>query len=492
MNVKLRQHLDRIDAVLANGKYKDTWQSLAEYPVPEWYAKAKFGIFIHWGVYSVPAFGNEWYPHNMYLKGSSEYEHHLVHYGDHKSFGYKDFIPLFRGEHFSAQRWVELFRRAGAKYIMPVAEHHDGFQMYASELSRWNAAEMGPQRDVLGELKAAAEAAGLVFCASNHRAENYWFFGPGREFDSGLSPGTHEPYGCADPSYNRREHLLWDDLRGPAPTKVHLDDWLARACELVDKYQPKVVWFDWWIQHLAFKPYLKKFAAYYYNRALEWGVEVAINQKYDAFLYSSAVYDIERGQLSGIRPRLWQCDTAIAKNSWGYTTGNEFKDPVELVCDLIDVVSKNGCFLLNVGPKADGSITDEETEVLLGIGDWLKVNGEAIYDTTFWNTHGEGETPVPEGDFSDGKRSAYNSTDLRFTFKAPYLYVHVLKWPVAGEVVVTSLGAKSQHFRGSIEAVELVGFPYPATFTRTDQGLQVRVAGALETRYPVCLRITLE
>jgi alpha-L-fucosidase len=304
--------LNRVEEVIARGPFTDTWESLCTYRPPRWYEDAKFGIFIHWGVYAVPAFGNEWYPRHMYIEGTPEFAHHKKTYGDHKAFGYKDFIPQFRAEKFDPAGWMDLFQAAGAKYVMPVAEHHDGFQMYQSELSHWNAAEMGPKRDVLGELKREAEARGLVFCASDHRAEHCWFFNGGLNFDSDV-PENPEFYDAPVPyeESQRAKH----DLYAPEPPKGHLDNWLARLCELVDKYQPKVVWFDWWIQQVAFRPYLRKFAAYYYNRAAEWGVGVAINYKYASFMLGSAVFDVERGQLEAVRPVLWQTDTAIAKNS---------------------------------------------------------------------------------------------------------------------------------------------------------------------------------
>ncbi|NLN23453.1 MAG: alpha-L-fucosidase, partial [Clostridiales bacterium] len=138
------KYLEKIEETIKNGRFKDTWESLSQYETPAWFRDAKFGIFIHWGVYSVPAFGNEWYPRSMYIKGTREYEHHIKTYGPHSQFGYKDFIPMFRAEKFDANKWAELFAAAGAKYVVPVAEHHDGFQMYKSELSHWNAAEMGP------------------------------------------------------------------------------------------------------------------------------------------------------------------------------------------------------------------------------------------------------------------------------------------------------------------------------------------------------------
>ncbi len=175
-----KEYLQHIEDVIVQGPYTDTWDSLCEHPVPKWYQKGKFGIFIHWGVYSVPAFGNEWYPRNMYIKGSKENLHHVETYGSLDQFGYKDFIPMFQAEKFDPKEWTELFEEAGAKFVVPVAEHHDGFQMYDSEYSEWNAAKMGPKRNILEELKTEAEKAGIVFGASSHRAEHYWFFNGGR------------------------------------------------------------------------------------------------------------------------------------------------------------------------------------------------------------------------------------------------------------------------------------------------------------------------
>ena len=495
--VKVEQYLGKIDGAIAKGKYKNNWASLSKYPVPEWYKNAKFGIFIHWGVYSVPAFGSEWYPRMMYLKGTPVYEHHIKTYGAQKEFGYADFIPLFKAEKFDAEEWVSLFKASGAKYVMPVAEHHDGFQMYDSELSECNAAKMGPKRDVVGELKTAMEKEGIVFSASSHRAENFWFFGGGRKFDSGIQDITYqEPYGYADPTYSGSDHgethRGTHNIYSTPPSKDHLDDWLARSCELVDKYQPKVMWFDWWIHNMAFKPYLKKFAAYYYNRSLEWGVGVAINYKYDAYAYETAIFDVERGQLSDIRPRLWQTDTAVAKNSWGYTEDNDFKNPEDIVCDMVDIVSKNGCLLLNIGPKSDGTITEEDRSVLRKIGQWLKVNGESIYNTHHWIVYGEGPTKIAEGAFTDVNRDPFTHEDIRFTYNAPYLYANVLRWPAEGKITITSLKDQGQFFLGHIESVEVLGSEHGVSFTRDGTGLHLQVAGSIETEYPVCLKIKID
>ena len=487
------EYLKKIDEVIEKGPYKDSWESLSAHPVPDWYQNAKFGIFIHYGVYSVPAFSNEWYPRNMYVKGTKEYEHHIETYGTHKDFSYADFIPLFKAEHFDADEWMKLVKASGAKYIMPVAEHHDGFQMYDSDLSDWNAVKMGPRRDILGELKASAEKNGIVFCTSSHRAENFWFFGGARHFDSGLQDiEFREPYGYANPDYRDDEAMftLSYDIYSTPASKEHLEDWLARTCELIDKYKPKIVYFDWWIQNISFKPYLKKFAAYYYNRALEWGEEVAINNKFDAYACSTAVFDVERGKLKDISPRLWQTDTAVAKNSWGYTENNDYKNPVDIVCDIVDVVSKNGCMLLNIGPKPDGTIAAKEKEILLSIGKWLNVNGESIYGTTFWKTFGEGPTEVQEGAHTDVNRAQFTSEDIRFTYKAPYLYANVLSWPKNGEVAIRSLGY--QEFNGNIINIRVLGFDTTVTFTRDRNSLNIMVKDDINAKYPVCLKIEID
>ncbi|MEK4465534.1 alpha-L-fucosidase [Paenibacillus sp. FSL H8-0315] len=481
------KYLKVIEDTIATGRFKADWDSLSEFQVPTWYENAKFGIFIHWGLYSIPAFANEWYPRNMYIQGSREYEHHLATYGEHKTFGYKDFIPLFKAEHFNAEEWANLFKLSGAKYVMPVAEHHDGFQMYKSAYSHYNTYEMGPKRDLVGEMKDAFEQQGLEFCVSSHRAEHWFFLSHGKEFDSDI----HEPLVCGDfywPSMPEPDH---HDLFGSPPNQEFLEDWLIRCCELVDNYQPKIFYFDWWIHTAAFKPYLKKFAAYYYNKGEEWGTPVAINYKHDAFMFGSAIPDIERGHFSELKPYFWQTDTAVAKNSWCYTPENDYKSAVEIIRDLVDIVSKNGNLLLNIGPKADGSIPAQDQEILLGIGEWLKVNGEAIYDTTYWRTFGEGPTEIVEGQFTDGITKIFTNEDIRFTVKGSYLYATVLVYPNNGIVQIKSLKENAAHFHGMIKQIKILGFEEQPAWERTDEALVIKTT-SVRSETPVVLRIELD
>lgn len=478
-------YLKQIDEVIEKGCFKDTWESLCGYQIPQWYKDAKFGIFIHWGIYSVPAFGNEWYPRNMYIKDSKEYIHHKETYGVQKDFGYKDFIPFFKAEKFDPGEWADLFYDSGAKYIMPVAEHHDGFQMYSSTLSRWNAANMGPCRDIVGELAVAVRERGMIFAASTHRAEHYWFMNGGKDFDSDVNdPRFADFYGPAAAQPDD-----WQTADSEGITDDFMTDWLLRTCEIIDKYKPQILWFDWWILNIRFKPYLRRLAAYYYNRADEWGVGVAINYKYDAFLHTTAVLDIERGQLENIRPLLWQNDTAIAKNSWGYTHGNDFKKANELICDLVDIVSKNGCLLLNVGPRSDGTITYDEQRVLLEIGAWLKINGEAVYGTTCWKTFGEGPTKIASGAFTDTNRAGFTSEDIRFTYKNGILYAFVMKWNESGMFKIYSLKTGSFTFASMIDKITILGSEIAVTFKQTREALEISAPGYQGADVPVCFKI---
>ena len=490
--ISYKNALEKIEEVIKRGPFSDDWDSLGNYQVPEWYRNAKFGIFIHWGVYSVPAFGNEWYPRHMYIQGSPEFEHHIKTYGNHKDFGYKDFIPMFTAPKFDPQEWARLFKEAGAKYVVPVAEHHDGFQMYKSDLSRYNAYNMGPKRDVLGELFEAFRDEGLVGGASTHRAEHWFFMGHGRQFDSDIK----EPLVRGDFYWPAQPEPGFHDLYGkPEPTEEFLEDWLLRCCEIVDQYRPKIVYFDWWIQHSAFKPYIKKFAAYYYNRAHEWGQEVVITYKHDAFMFGTAVVDIERGQFAEAKPYFWQTDTAIAKNSWCYTENNSYKTAYQIICDLVDIVSKNGTLLLNVGPKADGTIAEEERQVLLDIGKWLRTNGEAIYDSKVWRESGEGPTQIPEGQFTDNDEKSFTPEDIRFTVRGSNLYATVLKYPQDGRVLIRSLAERDAsskpYFHGIIEDVSVLGFDEKVTWERSEKGLLIQTQ-EVQSDLPVVFRIKIK
>jgi len=429
---------------LPPGPFAADWESLKGYRIPGWFEDAKFGIFLHWGVYGVPAFGNEWYPRNMYQPDSKEHAHHVATYGPVSESGYKDFIPRFTAGRFDPDAWAELFAASGAKYVVPVAEHHDGFPLYDSAYTSWNAVRRGPKRDLIAALEKSVRARGLRFGASSHRAENCWFFHTPLADADVYDPANRGLYGFAQPK----------EQDAPA---AHLEEWLARCCEIVDKFRPEVVWFDWWIEEPEFEPYLRKFAAYYYNRAAQWGIEPVIQYKYESFPEEAAVLDIERGQLSDIRPRFWQTDTSVSTNSWGYIEGHRYRTATALLHDLIDIVSKNGSLLLNLGPRPDGTIPDEEQALLREIGAWLAVHGEAVYGTRNWKVYGEGPTQVEGGAFKDATRQPFAAGDVRYTAKDDFLYAHLLALPEDGVARLKSLGSDLRLLNRPVEEVTLLG-----------------------------------
>ncbi len=482
---EITKRLEEIDRVAEAGPFKPTWRSLKGFETPSWYADAKFGLFIHWGAYSVPAFGSEWYPRNMYRKDSPEYEHHLKTYGPHTKVGYKDLIEQFEAEKFDPAEWAELFRESGARYVVPVAEHHDGFPMFDSRLTEWNAAKKGPERDLISDLAAACREQGITVGASSHRAENWWFYGGGRQIESDVQDEDYATlYG---PAHDKRVA----ENQSEPPSKEFLDDWLLRSCEIVDKFEPRVMYFDWWVCQPAFQPYLQRFAAYYYNRAAETGYEPAINFKeWEGYSFprGTGVLDVERGKFAGIQPELWQTCTSVSRNSWGYIEGQDYKPTGEIIDDLVDVVSKNGVMLLNIGPKADGTVPEPEQQMLREIGAWLRVNGEAIYGTRPWKRFGEGPTKEAAGSFTDGERPEFTGNDIRFTTKDDKVYAIALAWPDDGKLVIESLGEAAV----KASMVRLLGSDEAVRWHQSDEGLEVTLPVEAPSRFAHAVEVKLE
>ena len=490
-NYDMSRKLQEIRSVIDQGPYRDDWKSLSGYEVPAWYGKLRFGIFIHYGVFTVPAFDSQWYPRMMYVKGSRAYRHHLETYGPHTEFGLKDFIPMFHARNFDANRWMELFKKSGAQYVVPVAEHHDGFQMYESALSSWNAKEMGPRKDIVGLLKKSADEKGLIFGVSSHRIEHYFFLGQGREFDSDIR------------GQFRRGDLYWPSEPGPSdfdavdgecsPSEEFMQDWLVRCCELIDRYHPRILYFDWWIQRVELRPYLKMLAAYYYNSAAQRGEEVVINYKHDAFPFGTAVPDVERGQLAAQKPYRWQSDTAMCFNSWCYTEDNRYKEAKDILCDLIDINSKNGTMLLNIGPKEDGTFTQEETDILEAIGAWLGKNQEAILTSKPYRIFGEGPTDIVEGGFQDGKVKEFTPQDFRFFSGNGCVYAVALRPDAEGSCLIRSFAKQQGKLNTRIEKIVCLSTGEEAAFTHDEHGLSIRCGAesGANSEMPAAFRIVL-
>ena len=485
---KLQSRLDQTDRIVRQGPFQPAWNSLETYKVPSWYLDAKFGIFIHWGVYSVPAFSNEWYPREMYLQGSKVYQHQIALHGPESKFGYKDFIPQFTASKFDANKWAALFHDAGAKFVVPVGEHHDGYPMYDSELTEWSAAKMGPKRDVIGELERAVRANDMRFGVSSHRAEHWWFYNGGMKFDSDVrDPQYSDFYGPAESDNVSHKNGSQDD-RPDKPTKAYLDDWLARTAEIVDKYHPDLMWFDWWIERPAFKPYLQRFASYYYNASAKRSEAGVINYKHEAFPAKAAVLDIERGQEGDIRPLYWQTDTSISNKSWGYIKNDTFKTPEFILGMLVDIVSKNGALLLNLGPDKEGVIPAQAETILRSMGKWLSVNGEAIYGTRPWEIYGEGPTKTAAGSFKDTDTKPYTPADIRFTRKGDVLYAIALATPGNGLIHIKRLGTGPASGKKIADVAEL-GASGNVKWEQTAGGLTIHSEAHAASQYPIAFRV---
>ena len=377
------------------GPYNDSWESIKDnYSTPEWFIDGKFGIFIHWGVYSVPAAGSEWYPRHMY---GAMLKYHTEKWGSPKDFGYKDFIPLFKAEKFNADEWAELFRESGATYVIPTAEHHDGFAMYDSNLTKWDAKDMGPKRDIIGELAKSIRKRGLKFGVSNHRMEHWDFMYPTAAKEHDLFDSAYADfYGPPQMPDKKKASAMGPtseevmDGKEAPQSKEFLNEWLYRCEEIIDKYRPDILWFDNGINSRTLDAVKLKLAVYYYNKAKKWGKPVSLSTKSDAYLFGT-IRDFERQNRApkDITSYYWQVDEPIG-HKFGYVEGLQLQSSSQVIRKLIENISKNGNLCLNISPKSDGTIPDDQKRVLKEVGKWMKINNEAVYASRPWIYYGEG------------------------------------------------------------------------------------------------------
>lgn len=462
------------------GPFEENWESIqTHYQVPQWFRDAKFGIFMHWGLYAVPAHGSEWYVRYMYGGNQGVMNWHTQNFGPLDKFGYKDFIPKFTAAKWDPDAWAELFRKAGAKYVVPTAEHHDGFSLWDSGLNRFNAAKMGPKRDLIGDLAKAVRAKGLKYGVSNHSMEHFNFI-PVNPTSDQTDPQWAEFYHTADRSDAERERF--NEL------------WVKKNWELIDKYQPDMLWFDNGLNGRQFDKVKLQVAAYYYNRATEWGKDVSLSTKSTAYLFGS-IRDYERqGRIlpREIKSFAWQVDDPIGEK-FGYNTDVKgYKPAALLVRRLVDTVSMGGNYLLNLSPDAEGVIDQDQQERLLAMGKWLEVNGEAIYGTRPWTRYGEGpyhDAPTGEGRGADNPPAeSYTRDEIRFTTRGDTLYAFVMDWP--GEQALIKSLASGQDIGGTIGRIELLGHSGNLQFTRDAEGLKVQFPAERPCDFAYALKIT--
>jgi len=451
--------------------YDETWESLSAYDeTAEWFKDAKFGIYAHWGVLSVPAYANDWYPRNMHIEGTDENKHQVETYGELSAFGYHDFVPMFKAENFDANAWADLFEKSGAKFAGVVAEHHDGWSNWESKINPWNSVDMGPKRDILGELSKAIHQKNMKFVASFHMARNLQIYKD--EPRKWLNDTSYFPYNPKMATSS--EDPLLAKMYGNISKEKFSEDWFGQLKEVIDNYHPDLIYFDSQTQKIP-DATKRKFVAYYFNDAVAKHKQVVFTHKEGEFPKSVSLEDFEKGRMNKITKAFWLTDETVSIGSWSYTDNLRLKSADEIIHILADVVSKNGALMLNVSPMANGNIPENQQEVLLTIGQWLKTNGEAIYGSRPWTVFGEGPTKQEKsGMFLD--KITYTARDVRFTKKGNTIYAIVLGWP--GENIPITLTSFTTEILGNnipeIKKISILGYKNKVPFTIDANGLYFR------------------
>ena len=472
-------------------------ESLQQYECPEWFRDAKFGIYMHWGVYSVAEMG-EWYARKLYIEDTPEYAHHVKTYGHPSEFGYKDFIPLWKAENWDPDALLALFKEAGAKYFSPCAVHHDNFDLWDSKYQRFNSVNMGPHKDITKIWKEATLKAGLKFGVTTHLSRSESWLNVSKGSDS-KGPMKGVQYDGGDPEYAELYHPVpFGDTHQRAPfnaTKEWRELWAKRIKDLIDNYQPDHLYFDCAI---PFRGDDKgqtgmDVIAHYYNNSIErygkLSSVMCIKERPWQGLYADGVasLDYERGKAANIRAEPWQTDDSMGP--WGYRKGADYMSADATIDKLIDIVSKNGNMLLNVPIKADGTLDEETTNILKDIGTWLKVNGEAIYGTRPWYMFGEGKTnEIPHHVIE----SPYTFRDIRYTTKGDTLYALVLDWPNNGREVIMEFLAPGNARVGSVENVTLIGHEGELEWRQYGDGLEVKFPEEKPCEFAYALKINFK
>jgi alpha-L-fucosidase len=468
----LQTEAQQLKVPVGDGPFKPNDSSLKQYQYPDWFRDAKLGYWSHWGPQAVPRQG-DWYARNMYIQNNPDYNYHVAHYGHPSKVGYKDLIPLWKAERWNPEKLMKLFKKAGARYFVSMASHHDNFLLWDSKIQKWNAVNQGPKKDVVGLWQKAAKKEGLKFGVSEHLAASYNWFQTSRGSDK-TGPYAGVPYDGNDARYEDLYHTKADssDIKNWLTNnrEWHLR-WFDLVTELIDKYKPDLLYSD---SKLPFDEVGRSMLAYYYNRSAKDNTRVNVVYTCKEASLGKWVQDVERGVLDGISPYPWQTDTSIG--DWYYRTGQKYKTADEIVQLLMDIVSKNGNLLINVVQTPEGDLEPDVLDIMENISKWVAANGEGVYGTRPWRVYGEGPSTLKEnqkagifGGVSDSR--AYQSSDIRYTTKNGNVYAFVMSSPEEN-IKLTALG-KGAESGQEIASVSMLGNKQKLQWKQQDDALVI-------------------
>jgi alpha-L-fucosidase len=516
---------------IAAGPFEPSWQSLAQYRAPDWFRDAKFGIWAHWTAQCVPEQG-DWYARRMYLQGDPAHDFHVKTYGHPSKFGFMEIDNLWKAEHWEPAELMKRYVKAGAKYFVALANHHDNFDCYDSTHHGWNSVRIGPKKDIVGTWAKLARESGLRFGVTNHSAHAWHWLQTAYGYDpeGDLAGVRYDAYRLRkedgkgawwdgfDPQdlytgqnlvmpdgiksikeandWHQQHDRLWSE-EPPANNPAFVERWFLRCKDLLDKYEPDLLYFD--DHELPLGQAGLDIAAHLYNANIKrhgGKLEAVLNSKGLAPDHvGTMVLDIERGRADRILPAAWQTDTCIG--DWHYRRStfdnHKYKSAATVIPMLVDIVSKNGNLLLNIPLRGDGTIDSDEEKILADLASWMPANGEAIFGTRPFTVFGEGAPDVSgSGNFNENKARPYTAQDSRFTTKGDTLYAFVLAWPEDGKAVIKTLARGSRHYPREIAKVELLGDAgaVPVTFARDDQALAVTLPNERRSPFVATLRIS--